>query len=372
MTSGKASDFVVHDEEEFFGAMAKGPITGAMLLSSNEIDSDANIGDVLGTVSITAAYVGTPVWSLLSDGNGQFAINSLTGVVTVKGVLISGSTSIRVKVKGTTPPIQTTTFAVTVNDAGQGYTAGSVHLDGLVYLENASLVAVNSSLYTSVRWFKTASNSPQPTLYTVDPLVDNPVFEALINPESIAGAARLQSFMSPIPAGSDATSAKSIQEVGFNDGEWHCVIFSCDLSTAPPRKLKIYIDDVDRTQEPADDFGEAGFNIAGNGLMVQVGSQEHDPHLPELYGFEGDLSDYFIWYGLSILDETGDIPLAMRRLFRDVGGKPVNPATAVAALGNPTMLFSGDSSTWPTNQGTGGSFVIEDGSVTNASTGPSD
>ncbi len=120
MTSGKASDFMVRDEEEFFGSVAKRVISGAMSLSANEIDSDASIGDVLGTVSITAAYVGRPSWSLLSDGNGQFAIGMLTGVLVCKSVLTAGETSIRVKVKNTQPPIQTTTFEVTVNDIGGG------------------------------------------------------------------------------------------------------------------------------------------------------------------------------------------------------------------------------------------------------------
>ncbi len=120
MTSGKASDFMVHDEEEFFGSVAKRVISGAMSLSNDEIDSDASIGDALGTVSITAAHVGTPAWSLLSDGNGQFAINSSTGIVRVAGTLTAGTTFIRAKVTGTTPPIQTTIFVVTVNEVGGG------------------------------------------------------------------------------------------------------------------------------------------------------------------------------------------------------------------------------------------------------------
>lgn len=133
MAAGKAENFRVHDEEEFFGAAAKRVVSGAMALSANEIDDDASIGDMLGAASITAAYVGTPVWSLLDDGHGTFSIHSVTGVVSVAAALTAGSTSIRIKVKGVQPPIQTTTFAVTISESGSaGIPAWAATLRDLV------------------------------------------------------------------------------------------------------------------------------------------------------------------------------------------------------------------------------------------------
>lgn len=62
---------------------------------------------------------------------------------------------------------------------------------------------------------------------------------------------------------------------------------------------------------------------------------------------------------------------ANRRLFISDTGKPVDPAIAVAALGPPAILFSGNASTFATNQGTGGAFTTT-GVITNAATSPSD
>ena len=52
-------------------------------------------------------------------------------------------------------------------------------------------------------------------------------------------------------------------------------------------------------------------------------------------------------------------------------GKPVNPNFAVAALGAPTVMFSGDATTFPVNQGSGGAAILT-GTVNNAATSPSD
>jgi len=64
---------------------------------------------------------------------------------------------------------------------------------------------------------------------------------------------------------------------------------------------------------------------------------------------------------------------ANRRKFIDAIGKPVflgsdgSLPTGVA----PAMFFSGDSTAFATNRGTGGPFTLT-GSLTNASTSPSD
>jgi hypothetical protein len=90
-----------------------------------------------------------------------------------------------------------------------------------------------------------------------------------------------------------------------------------------------------------------------------------------LNAFVGDLSDFRVFYVNSLLDGSGDIPLATRRLFRTADGKPVDPAVATAALGTAgTVSLSGDSSGFATNQGTGGAFTTT-GTLTNAATSPS-
>jgi hypothetical protein len=60
------------------------------------------------------------------------------------------------------------------------------------------------------------------------------------------------------------------------------------------------------------------------------------------------------------------IPDATRRLFISATKKPMDPSGFPSAA----MLFSGDSTTFPINQGTGGDFSLT-GTLTNASTSPS-
>jgi len=76
-----------------------------------------------------------------------------------------------------------------------------------------------------------------------------------------------------------------------------------------------------------------------------------------------DMADVRVWLNQCI-DPT---PTNLAKFI--AAGKPVDPATATAAFGAPAVLFSGDASTFATNQGTLGTFTLE-GTLTNASTHP--
>ena len=82
----------------------------------------------------------------------------------------------------------------------------------------------------------------------------------------------------------------------------------------------------------------------------------------------GDMADFY--FTNEFLDMTVE---SNRRKFIDASGKPVNlgsdgsTPTGTAAL----IFLSGDTSTWHTNDGTGGGFT-ENGALTDASTSPSD
>lgn len=79
-----------------------------------------------------------------------------------------------------------------------------------------------------------------------------------------------------------------------------------------------------------------------------------------------DHCDLQVWIGQQV--DLSD-PANLSKLIS--GGKPVDPAVASAAFGAPTILFSGDSTTYPANQGSGGAFTLT-GTLTNSSTSPSD
>jgi hypothetical protein len=139
---------------------------------------------------------------------------------------------------------------------------------------------------------------------------------------------------------------------------WQCVIAAINATTGV---AKIYFGDTDVT-------GTINFSGAAsplwNGLQFLLGDDGFGD------GATMDMADFRLAIGQNWL-VSGDISLATRRLFIDADGKPVDPTTATASLGAPAILFSGDASTFPVNQGTGGVFTLT-GSLTNASTSPSD
>lgn len=253
-----------------------------------------------------------------------------------------------------------TRMALEINAGGGGggtpYTASAVHFDGSTYLTNDSLTAPSdTALLTFVTWFKTTQNVGEATLFVVDP--DNAVVPYF---DFAGGHLNLETAALPNPASFEVQTADA-----FNDGQWHCVIFSFDGTSGPPTNYSVYIDDAPASMIVGGDLGTRPFSVLGNGLKVQIGFDDTDAQ-----GYYiGDVADYRIFYGVSILDGT-DIPVASRRLFIDANGKPVDPAIATAALGDATIQMTGDATAFATNQGTGGAFTTT-GALTDASTSPS-
>jgi hypothetical protein len=83
-------------------------------------------------------------------------------------------------------------------------------------------------------------------------------------------------------------------------------------------------------------------------------------------GQEFDIADLWIAPGVSLLNGGGTIDVATRRQFITASGQPMNPTGFPSAA----VLFSGNSTTFATNQGTGSSFVASE-SLTDATTSPS-
>ncbi len=362
MAIGKSEDFYVHDSERFGGSIAKPAISGVMLLSANSIDSDASIGDVLGTVSISAAYVGTAVWSLLDDGDGQFAIGELTGVVVAKSALNAGATSIRVKVKGTKPPIQATTFAVTVN--ASSYSASAVHFGGAASLHIASLTAPgdDTGFFASSFWMKIAgadiNGSP---LWVVDP--EN-VYDMSCGPSSFAQPhPRLACTVSDLTGDNDVGIAGNDPDVGtLPVSEWVHVLMAVKTNFSNGNKIfQVYLNDQAYTFIQNDN--SAAFLMTFTGFSFWVG----DDSFGDFLTF--DTADMWIAPG-QFIDFSVE---SNRRKFIDADGKPVDlGADGSTPTGTaPAIFFSGDPLAFPTNKGTGGSFTLA-GSLTNASTSPSD
>jgi hypothetical protein len=91
-----------------------------------------------------------------------------------------------------------------------------------------------------------------------------------------------------------------------------------------------------------------------------------DLYFPDKPGNSGpvELADLQMWVGTYI----APTPENLAKFISN--GKPVDPAAAVAAFGQPSILFSGDATTFGTNQGSAGAFTTT-GTLTNAATSPS-
>ena len=83
--------------------------------------------------------------------------------------------------------------------------------------------------------------------------------------------------------------------------------------------------------------------------------------------YGAQLADMQIWFNQFI-----DLTVAGNRAAFISGGAPVNPATGPASIGLPTadVRLSGPSSGWETNDGSGGGFTLQTGTITDASTNP--
>lgn len=144
-------------------------------------------------------------------------------------------------------------------------------------------------------------------------------------------------------------------------GVWFHLLFAWDTDfAAASRRLAVYINGTVAPVTFDDDEGVAfdvGWETPENSRMGDVFDN---------FG----AADIGLWIGTNIV--LADSTVSPTNLAKFIsGGKPVDPATAIAAFGNPAILFSGDAAGFVTNQGTGGAFTLT-GSLTNASTSPSD
>ncbi len=234
---------------------------------------------------------------------------------------------------------------------GGGYTASAVHFDGTSYLSIASLTATDSGNFGQAFYVKAAASGGSETIWQVDP-ADTFTSGGFL----LVGNAQLT-----LKDGGDSIGTPST--IVAADDAWHCVVMA-GATNHPDgsKKLKIYLDRVDVTETWID--GQPAFILLFNGLPLFVG----DDGFAE--GLIGDIADLRIAPGQDWFTGS-DIASATLDLFQDaITLKPVDPAVATLALGDPAVLFSGDATTFGTNQGTGGAFTLT-GSLTNATTSPS-
>ena len=161
----------------------------------------------------------------------------------------------------------------------------------------------------------------------------------------------------------DTTSVDSFtfgsDDGAFTAGSWHHLFMACDTNHAAGLKIGFMYQDGASVLNPANTVDtNAAFSLGWNGNGINVAANALTP------AQEIDFCDIQVWVG-QLIDPS--VPANLAKFIS--GGKPVNPATAAAAFGTQTYLFSGDATGFLVNQGTGGAFTAS-GTFTNAATHP--
>jgi hypothetical protein len=244
-----------------------------------------------------------------------------------------------------------------VEQGGGGYRADAVHFNGTARLDIASLTSTDNGLMSGVMWFTPLDEaSADTTLWVVDP-------DEFVTYGDIGGVGpELNStdFEFSDSAGTPIFDcALTTPPIALSP--WNSVIWTAKTDAASgSKKFRIYINRVDVTSLFTLDDDDGSFNIGTNGKPFRL---PYD-------GVICDMAEVRIMPGVSLL-AGDDIAPETLALFVDDDNKPVDLAVATAALGAPCILFSGDASTFATNQGTGGVFTLT-GTLTDSSTSPSD
>lgn len=232
---------------------------------------------------------------------------------------------------------------------GSSYHADAVHFDGDAAIRINSLTCVDETSLAISYWIKEADANDNHLLWVSDRAhAENcQLYYAIRKP-------RLQLF-GPLGANEIENSA------AYSADAWHHILISVDSAAG---RHKFYVDDVDVTtviSSDADvvaDFNGKDFSFGDDGFEFFI---------------TADVSEFWFAVGQSLTDGGGTIPQATRRKFISASGKPVDlGADGSTPTGTaPTIFFSGNSSGFATNKGTGGAFTLT-GSLTNAATSPSD
>lgn len=226
--------------------------------------------------------------------------------------------------------------------APSGYSPPGVAFANGNYLKCNALSCVDSPYFSMFFWFQSFVGVA-PFFYCV-PFVSNPMI-GYYNWFALDAGSGV--WDSNIASADQFERYRFDTDTGVVYGNtWHSVLLSVDTTLDDPNKLvKVYIDDIDRTDSITD--GNAGFTIGLNGLDIWVGDDSFsDPIV-------GNLSDYWVSVGTSLFTGS-DIAPATRRIFTTGANKPMDPS---GFPGTPTILFSGDASTYASNLGSGGPFA---------------
>jgi hypothetical protein len=203
------------------------------------------------------------------------------------------------------------------------------------------LSCTNNGFLSWAAWFKnpdwvpatTAQQSLKPWLFQCDSGGSSvPTFRR--NTQSSSPFGPLNEWAAEYGNNSSFNNNAVTSSSHLTNNAWIHVMATADVNHASGSKIfKNYVGDVDRTDSLSSD-PQVAWTFTMNGKDFWLGSDSNGDSV------FCDIADFSFWPGKSFLT-AGDISLTTRRLFIDASGLPVNPSTAIAALGTPAIMCEG-------------------------------
>jgi hypothetical protein len=303
---------------------------------------------------------------------GDLTIDTLGALTASKTTDVDTDATLASLLRGTLDELQARTVLLTeIELSTRPYIAPAVDFDGSTYLTNASATVPVTDKFAFSVWFKLSDPNGLGESFgtcrffhfadgdaTLDVVFDEDGSDYAISGALYSDPPDYSSFFT---VGYDTIADPVF--TGFTPGTWYHALWVAVADL--PRKWKLYVNGVS-VGTLTTDSNDLPFVVTSEGFTVSFGASP-DGSTPLV----GSIADAMAYVGTALLDVDGSLPTETLRLFIDADGKPVNPARAVAALGTPTMLFSGDAASFATNQGSGGAFATT-GTLTDAASSPSD
>lgn len=236
-----------------------------------------------------------------------------------------------------------------------GYKATGAQFDGADWMKRGGdLTSIASSKKATFSfWIKPETNGTTRNL-----------FNAVQNPTGSDGRTRaiissLNRFAFTVhnSGGTTVLSIRTSDGSVTNDGAWHHVILSVDLTSTSLRHM--YLDDVSNLT--VDTYTNDNMSFAHGEWAVGAKPDE-------LFTYTGGMAELF-WYPDLYVDLS---VTANRRKFRSATGKPVDPDAPggiIATYGTPVVRLTGNLADWHNNKGSGGGFNLT-GTLTQTSIAP--
>jgi hypothetical protein len=301
-----------------------GTIAGVLL---NEIN--ALSGDVLSPVLSRVATV--------SLDELTFPVDSRDAVIA--GLLAKGIVSMF-------SPIADT------NGGGGGYVAKAVHFASGVYLDCAGLTTADSPFFSYAFFGRTAVPGTATDLLNLDNIHSN--LNVGLAVEDVGTETNWFYYASDANGSNGVIDVDPADANVVGDNAWFSALGSFDIGHDPPDMVaQNYINNVSFVPPSPQQFGTAStFGFNGVSFSIPI-----DPNQSNIFGAV-DYAIMLVWPGQFI---DWSIPNNRAKIIDPVTLKPVDPALAVAAFGQPALMFDGDHVAFPVNQGPGGVFTIKTG-----------